>query len=82
MASPRAYPLALAEKVLQEPSGLRTPYSDFAAVKAGAMMMLLPPTIAEVQSPRTMAMQASLTPMREAERAVRTVTLGPRRSSS
>jgi hypothetical protein len=75
MASPRAKPLALEENVLEDPSGLKTPWSDRLVTVLGDKKRLVPPTIAALQSPFAMAMHASFRPIIEEEQAVRMVKL-------
>jgi hypothetical protein len=67
--------LAFAENVFEEPSGLKTPFSDKLVTVAGDRCRLVPPTIAALQSPFEIAMQASLRAISDEEQAVRMVKL-------
>src|SRR2546421_8092221 len=76
--SPRPYPSAFAEKVLQRPSGASAPAADMARYTVGVMMTLTPPTMARPASPARSAWQARWTAASDEEHAVSTARLGPR----
>lgn len=78
IASPRAYPSAFASNDFEVPVGDITPCSVMAIVIVGVMRRLVPPTIADSQSPFRIAAHAVCIAIRLEEHAVLIIMLSCR----